>query len=449
MNEKLYRFLEDPRLSPTAWEASYRTSDRPQLVSAVLATYNRCPYDPASDDASRNPLRWCLDTLITSRVCPLQEIIVVNDGSTDYTATLLDSYTAAIVPLRVVTLPHRHGSGPARNIGIEHAASDLCLICDDDAVPAPLALSAATRLFASLHATDPRAAVLQLPVYLRAPHPAGLVARRNVGRCDPVRGIADTYFNRMPREYVDNPVWSADGLLAPFRITNHSGVFLARRAPLLEVGGFRGFPWRNASCEETDLALRLTHAGYTLWFSPDPRLHFCHLLYGGATNLLPGVPEHGRYGPYELAELIRESAQPRHQTGNRVSPEEWFESKVLSRFVVFGSRSRRGAWLWAFRTGVDFVVLNRWEFSRTIGRKISSRRARARIWITALRRGIMYLRHAHTTQETEPCPSPMRLKGSVLSTKGKGQPYGLFDSRTPTQLSSSTQQRRQKRISGR
>lgn len=449
MNEKLHRFLQDPRLSPAAWEALRGESDSLRLVSAVLATYNRCPYDPVASDAHRNPLRWCLDTLIASKACPLREIVVVNDGSTDYTADLLNSYDGKGIPLRVVTLSQRRGSGLARNLGIQHATSDLCLICDDDVLPAPFALAAGTRLFSSILATDPRAALLQFPVYLRSPYPAGSVPRKRIGRCVPTLGIQSSYFNRFPREYLFSPSWTEEGLLAPLRIANHSGVFIARRPALLDVGGFRRMPWPNACYEELDLSLRLTDADYTLWFSPDPRLHFCHLLYGGVTNVLRESPEPRRYGSYELSTLIRESNRPLRTTGNRVSPEEWFESKILSRFVVFGTRSRRGAWISAFRAFADFVLFNRREFSRTIGGRISSRRARARIWATALRRGITYLRHAQTTKETERCPFPMLFKESVPSPNERKQPHGWSDSKMPTRFSSSTEKRRQKRISGR
>lgn len=369
-------------------------NDRSRCVSAVLATYNRCPYDPASLDARRNPLRWCLDTLIASRACPLREIIVVNDASTDFTAAFLQRYNAGKIPLKILTLSRQHGSGPARTIGVRHATSPFCLLCDDDAVPAPHALTAGTKLFLTIRATHPRAAVLQFPVYLRVAHPTLILAQKRIGRCVPLYGIIESNFHSMPAEYLHSPPRSVQGLLAPFRITNLIGVFLVERAAFLTARGLPTLPWRNGSSEGTEFALRLASVGYTLWFSPDPRLHFCHLRYGAPERPSNDPPDDYRYEPYALQELVRESACLRIGTGNRFPEEDAYQLKIMSRFVIVGIRSRHGALLWALRAFVNFVVLNNAEFTGSIiAVKIRRFGIRLRLWILAVYYGIIHLRH--------------------------------------------------------
>lgn len=416
INKKLRVFLKNARFSQKVCEKAYTTKDGPLCVSAVLATYNRCPYDPTSAEARRNPLRWCLDTLLASPQCPLREIIVVNDASTDFTALFLKSYDSGKVPLKIITLSSSHGSGSARTSGIQQATSDYCLICDDDAVPAPYALAAGTQLFTAIRATDPYAAVLQFPVYLRVSYPTRILNKKYIGRCIPSYGSIDSYFHAIPAEYIQNPLWLADGLLAPFRITNLIGVFLAWRPALLAIGGFPILPWRNGSSEGTELALRLTSAQYTLWFSPDPRLHFCHLRYGA-----PHYPQHNplknnQYKPYQLKELINESARTRTDTGNRFPEEKAYQWKIMSRFVVIGMRSRGGAVLWAFRAFINFVVLNKTEFTGSIiSMKIRRLGSRMRIWTKAIRYGILHLRHSERFFENPDNDNTPRKENTACS----------------------------------
>jgi len=85
------------------------------------------------------------------------EIIVVDDGSTDGTAAALEKLTSDTV--RIVSHPHNRGKGAAVRSGIQAAHGDLILIQDG----ARYHTSKATREFIEQH--KDRLIVYQLPSY--------------------------------------------------------------------------------------------------------------------------------------------------------------------------------------------------------------------------------------------------------------------------------------------
>ncbi len=85
-------------------------------VSIIIATYNRDAF-----------LRECLDSILDQSFTDY-EIIVVNDGSTDDTAHVLQSYRDKVT---FVTVDHC-GPSVTRNIGLEMASGEYVAFHDDD-----------------------------------------------------------------------------------------------------------------------------------------------------------------------------------------------------------------------------------------------------------------------------------------------------------------------------
>ena len=83
----------------------------------VIPTHNR-----------RSLLARCLDSVVQQRLKP-REIIVVDDGSTDGSGDLLETYRDRI---RVVTLARCSGVSHARNIGIEVSQAPWIAFLDSD-----------------------------------------------------------------------------------------------------------------------------------------------------------------------------------------------------------------------------------------------------------------------------------------------------------------------------
>lgn len=97
------------------------------LLSVVVPAYDVEDY-----------LGECLDSLLAQTYSPL-EIVVVDDGSTDSTGAVADSYAAAHPDRIRVLHTDNHGLGAARNAGTEVATGELLAFADSDDVVPPTA----------------------------------------------------------------------------------------------------------------------------------------------------------------------------------------------------------------------------------------------------------------------------------------------------------------------
>jgi glycosyltransferase involved in cell wall biosynthesis len=90
-------------------------------VCAIIPTYNRA-----------SMLRECIDSIL-GQSRPVQELIVVNDGSDDDTEAVVESYGSHVTFIS----KENGGKASALNVGLRHCTSDYVWICDDDDVAAP------------------------------------------------------------------------------------------------------------------------------------------------------------------------------------------------------------------------------------------------------------------------------------------------------------------------
>ncbi len=95
-------------------------------VAALAPTYNRAAM-----------LTECINSLL-AQTRPLDEIIVIDDGSTDDTPALLTRYAP---PVRVLRQDNA-GKAAALNHGLSVCRADYVWICDDDDIAAPGACAA-------------------------------------------------------------------------------------------------------------------------------------------------------------------------------------------------------------------------------------------------------------------------------------------------------------------
>ncbi|GAB4237150.1 MAG: glycosyltransferase family 2 protein [Acidobacteriota bacterium] len=95
-------------------------------ASVVIPTYNRAPV-----------LARTLEALGDQEVAPAFEVLVVDDGSTDATARVVESTAAKLpVPLHYLYQPNRK-QGAARNRGARAARGEILVFLGDDIVPGP------------------------------------------------------------------------------------------------------------------------------------------------------------------------------------------------------------------------------------------------------------------------------------------------------------------------
>ena len=91
------------------------------VVSVVIPTYNAA--DVIADQ---------LGALATQVDAPTFEVIVADNGSTDHLAEVVKQWRPRLPRLHRVDASRGRGVSVARNVGIEHASTDLVLICDAD-----------------------------------------------------------------------------------------------------------------------------------------------------------------------------------------------------------------------------------------------------------------------------------------------------------------------------
>jgi len=187
------------------------------LVSVLLPVYN-----------AANTLRETLDSLLaqTLQSC---ELVIVNDGSCDETAAILQSYAAHNPEIRTLQLP-RVGLIEALNRGIATCQGEFVARMDGDD------LAHAERL--------------ELQVALFREHPDLSVVGCLV-ECFPVDDVRQGF--RVYTEWLNSLVDPQDIAREIFIESPlaHPSVMM-RRAELLEMGGYRDYGWP----EDYDLWLR-------------------------------------------------------------------------------------------------------------------------------------------------------------------------------------------------
>jgi GT2 family glycosyltransferase len=199
-------------------------------ISVIVPVHN----DPGD-------LRLCLDALWSAAPADC-EIIVVDDGSTDATASV-----AAGMGVSVVALAKNSGPAAARNEGARRARGAILLFVDADVVLAPGAIERVQRLFAD----HPEYAAV-FGSYDARPSCRRLVSR--------YRNLLHHFVHQ--RGHVEaSTFWAGCGAI--------------RRSVFHEVGGFDAGRFRRPSIEDIELGYRLRAARHRIRL--DPELQCTHL----------------------------------------------------------------------------------------------------------------------------------------------------------------------------
>lgn len=104
-----------------------------RTIGVIIPTYNRAHLLPATLDAILDQTRIA------------DEILVVDDGSTDETPAVLSGYGGRLRAIRVVN----SGDLAARNVGLRNLATDLVAFCDSDDIWMPGFLETMERIWQS------------------------------------------------------------------------------------------------------------------------------------------------------------------------------------------------------------------------------------------------------------------------------------------------------------
>ncbi|MCK4647785.1 glycosyltransferase family 2 protein [Candidatus Pacearchaeota archaeon] len=349
-------------------------------ITAIIPTFNRSPHSPEEDS---NPLGWSLESLLAQKNSGLDEIIIVDDASTDYTKDVVRSFQEeSSVPIVYLKNKNNLGSSISRNIAVRHSKNDLVMFLDDDCIFSRYMFFGANF---TLNKLGDFVAALHLPVYHRKTVPDS-VSIRDIGVLDLDRGIITGNYDGFPVEYMEN---LEDNLLEPnlkivkpLEIKNLGGIFLIKKEVFKKIGGFpEFFTWKNGYREETDVALRLSENNYKMFFTPDPKFYCVHLKYGANGD----EDKHENSG-HVLGRLIEKSNIPRTGTGNRVDTKEWFYSFLLSTYTTLGRQNPNTATQFQYEMYKQFVVNNELSLAGTKS-KIDGFKNRKDIFEKAIQEG--------------------------------------------------------------
>jgi hypothetical protein len=375
---------------------------RPEPLSALIATYNRCPFG-ATGRMAHNPLAVTLTTLLADEA--VTEVVVVDDGSTDASGPVLDAFARRFGPrLRATRLDRHRGAAAARNAALRLARHRTVLVLDDDMVVAPGSVAAAAAQFAALCRADPRAGALTLPYYTRRGSPRTAVPAASFGNLDLDNGYFTSNFDCYPAERLAVPAFDDTGLVSPLRTSMVSGFCLLAAGAVADVGGYADLTgWTTSYSDHLTLAADLTAAGWHLYHNPDPRLAAIHLKFGARGRYAVGAGEYRRPIPAlrrSLGSLIEMAADPRVDTGCRTTDDGFAEEMIGLFFACYATRSRTGGRAWATRSYRDYVcdgVLYTDAYAPAEGRRV-----RVEQWRRGLVRGARFAA-AGATGEVSAC----------------------------------------------
>ena len=204
-------------------------SQTPPPIAVVVATHNR-----------RARLAALLDSLDRQTLSKEQfEVIVVDDGSTDGTPSLLRE-RAERSAIRLLTIRRDRSGGPAvaRNEGWRAATAPLIAFTDDDCEADP--------------------GWLEAGLEAARVHPGAVMQ----GRVDPIPAEADRIspFTRTLRVHGDGPYYQTCNIFYP-------------RDLLDRLGGFDAATYPVPGGEDTDLAYRAIEAGAPTAFAGEARAY--------------------------------------------------------------------------------------------------------------------------------------------------------------------------------
>lgn len=207
------------------------------LCSVIVPVYN-----------GAGVIERCLNALAAQTVAPERyEVIVVDDGSTDDTAAVIDCWRRAHPRLQLTLLSQANaGPAAARNRGAAAARAPLLLFTDADCAPTPTWIEAMTAPFADPDVAGAKGAYVT--------EQTGLVPRF------------------VQAEYEDRYDRMAGQAQIDF-IDTYSAAY--RRAIFLENNGFDPI-FTTASVEDQEFSFRLAQKGYRLVFAPAARVSHLH-----------------------------------------------------------------------------------------------------------------------------------------------------------------------------
>lgn len=186
-----------------------------------------------------NAEKYLADTLraLFTQTHPIDEVIVIDDGSTDATANVARTF-----PVQLIQHDTNRGLAAARNTAIRHSKNEFIASVDADVVASPTWLEQLLQLFAE-------------------PNIAGVG-----GTC--IEYVQETAADRWRKLHLVQDLGDRDIVITPALSQGLSGfATVFRKSALQQVGGYNELYRTN--WEDWDISVKLRAAGYTLVYFTD------------------------------------------------------------------------------------------------------------------------------------------------------------------------------------
>lgn len=238
------------------WEDSPAVRDQCPTVCVIASAYNE-----------ESSLSATLDSLLGTY--PRLEVVIVDDGSTDGTLAIAESYARSWPEIRILRRAERGGKASAVNFALQYTRADIVVIMDTDSHLGPEALWEIVQPF-----RDPEVGAVSAAVLVRDPF------RNLVTWLQAYEYLQTIFLGRMVSDRL--------GMLSII-----SGAFGAFRRESLE----RGMGYDVGPDEDTDLTLFLRRTGTRLAYAPRAQCF---------TGVPPTIPRLFRQRRrWDLGEVIR------------------------------------------------------------------------------------------------------------------------------------------------
>ena len=400
-------------------------------ISAIIPTYNRCPFGKRSEDYKYNPLSVCIRALLLQK-SPIKEIVVVDDASNDNTKEVVKELLREAdhkgVEIKYIQNKERKGSSIARNIGAKRASGRYLFFLDDDCVPVPYLSFISMIVIKKLEEADKHFAVLVLPTYNRSSYPQLLSSEEDLTRVFFKDGLKAN-FQSFPKNYLKNKERFLNKnlkIFKPIQVYQTWGHFIIERKKYLDVGGFPEFAtWPNKAGEEQEFACRLIENAYTLYYLPGIKASSYHGAYGAKIGGFKGNDWLGEATNEKLS-LTKLSwiCNKGIMSGNRVGVEDSCYSMIIAVFCITYKRNIKEAINWARQSHQEFVIeAKKSWFPPYTDKVIKSRGVRERIWYNAINDGLNLLFDTETKklQKLNGFITSLRTKGRIEEEKRKNK----------------------------
>lgn len=397
---------------------------RKEDISAIIPTYNRCPFNKDSEYYQYNPLSMCINALLMQK-SSIKEIIVIDDASTDNTKEVVnkladEAYATKGIEIKYFYNIERKGSSLSRNIGAKNASGEYLFFLDDDCVPAPHLSFISMIVIKKLEKNDRNFAALVLPIFDRASFPKVTPLIVDLTKSFIKRGNQSAYFNSVPIEYLNrkgNFINNTLKIFKPIQVYQTWGHFIIERSKYLDVGGFPDFAtWPNKAGEEQEFACKLIENAYNLYYLPETKASSFHGAYGAKIGGFEGrdwllSATKGKLSLEKFSEICDMGIM----SGNRVSVEDYCYCRIIAPFCIIYKRNTKEAINWAKNSYQEFVSENKqpW-YPKYADEKSFLREEREKIWHRAISDGLNILFNNEKRKM-------IKLHGFIQSLRRKGQ----------------------------